>query len=209
MGTTASTQSIHGTLKGAYPPPISSSLVTSHPPIQVRSVRVTIPPGHRAGNVFIVAIDGRTHSLKVPANKRSGDQMEYQIADLTQIYASTLHALPGMAIVGANPIVFGSVSYAFQADSSGISGQLSMGQQVGRLMQDAQDEVLQQAVNMDCNAVLGMTFTVTNDSSGDHGRSKLVIVTACGTPCVITPRSENDVQATALVEPLYPDEIYF
>jgi uncharacterized protein YbjQ (UPF0145 family) len=205
MGTAASTQCTHGTLKGAYPPPISSSPATPVPNLQFS---VAIPYGHRAGETLTVTIDGRKHSLAVPANMKYGDRMEYEIPDVRKVYASTLHALPGMAIVVAKPIVFGSVSYAFQADSSGISGQLSMGQQVGRLMQEAQDEVLQQAARMGCNAALGMAFTVTNDSSGDYGRSKLVIVTACGTPCVIIPQSEHDtpvIQATAVVVPMYID----
>jgi uncharacterized protein YbjQ (UPF0145 family) len=210
MGTTASTQLVHGTLKGAYPPPIRHETSSRPPPLQVRSFEVTIPPGHGPGNVFAFVIEGRKHSVTVPAGKKAGDKImyTYKVVDLTKVYASTLHALPGMAIVSAKPIVFGSVSYAFLVVSTGISGQLSMGQQVGRLMQEAQDEILRQAIELECNAVLGMSFTVTNDSSGDAGRSKLVIVTVCGTPCVIMPQSEQDipvVQATAMVVPLYLD----
>jgi uncharacterized protein YbjQ (UPF0145 family) len=123
------------------------------------------------------------------------------IPDPTKVYASTLPAIPGMAIVMAKQIVFGSVSYSYTNPTS-VAGQ--PGEHVGRLMQEAHEQVLMQAAGMDCNAVLGMTFTVTTDSWGESGYNKIVIVTACGTPCVVTPQlpTANEAtvaQATAVV----------
>jgi hypothetical protein len=79
-----------------------------------------------------------------------------------------------------------------------------MGQIVGELMQEAQSEIMEQAVLAECNAVLGMTYNVTNDSSGEHGNFKVVIVTVCGTPCIVVPAAEQPmVEANVIVEPLY------
>ena len=44
-----------------------------------------------------------------------------------------------------------------------------MGTVVGELLQDAQAQILEQHIDEGCNAVLGMTFNVTNDSSGKYG----------------------------------------
>lgn len=49
-----------------------------------------------------------------------------------------------------------------------------------------------------------MTINITNDSSGEYGNSKIVIVTVCGTPCSIMPlKSLPAVNAEAVVVPLY------
>ena len=83
---------------------------------------------------------------------------------------------------------------------------LSMAKSVGELMQEAQEGLLSKAIDLSCNAVLGMTVNITTDSSGSEGNSKLVIVTVCGTPCCIAPSTSSDipnVDAELIVEPLY------
>ena len=106
-----------------------------------------------------------------------------------------------MEIVEAKPIVYGSVSHIFTA-----WGNKESAEKVGVLMKEAQEEILKVAIRVGCNSVLGMTFNVTNDSSGDKGHQKLVIVTACGTPCNIVKKAEATmpiVEADAIVDPLY------
>jgi len=77
-----------------------------------------------------------------------------------------------------------------------------MSKHVGSLMQEAQTILLQQAVEAGCNAVLSINCNVSMDSSGEHGNSKIVIVTMIGTPCVVMPMSQMPaVQAEAIVVP--------
>ena len=62
-----------------------------------------------------------------------------------------------------------------------------MGSQVGPLLQQVQAQIIQQALQQGCNAVLALTFNVTNDSSGERGHFKMCVVTALGTPCCVVP----------------------
>ncbi len=75
-------------------------------------------------------------------------------------------------------------------------------------MQDAQTQLLQQAVEMGCNAVLSINSSAAINSYGEDsanaaGRS-VVLVTLVGTPCVIM-QSDNlpVVQSEAYVVPDY------
>ena len=109
--------------------------------------------------------------------------------------------VPGMETVQAKPITWGSVSYSF---SRGSDNQQVMGNKVGELLQEAQVKILEQVLQHRCNTCLGMTFNVTNDSSGERGNQKLVIVTACGTPCVVVPNTTAiDIDPNVIPEPLY------
>jgi hypothetical protein len=212
MGTGASTHNTstavsHGSLKGANLPPVCTTDTTAATAGLQRSVQVKLSPGQRAGSVVRLNVAGRTHSVEVPANMTTaGGKMWFTIPDPTKVYASTLPAIPGMAIVLTKPIAFGSVSFSYTSPPSTAAAgtQQQPGEHVGRLMQEAQEQVLLQAAGMDCNAVLGMSFTVTNDSWGECGYNKIVIVTACGTPCVVTPQlpTANEasfVRATAVI----------
>merc|ERR1711904_57577 len=77
----------------------------------------------------------------------------------------------------------------------------AMGHMVGSLMEKAKDALSKKAQSLGCNAILGMNFNVSNDSSGEHGHFKNVILTMMGTPCVITARSSQP-QAPAMPAPL-------
>jgi hypothetical protein len=210
----------NGTLNGAYAPPIASfsePAAAAINPIPTKRFQVTIPAGMKPGGEFKVTIAGAMRSLKVPSDMTAGGKMIYSIPDLTKVYTSTLPALPGMTIVLAKPVAFGSVAFSYHSHQVGphICGP-QPGDHVGRLMQEAQEQLMRRAVDVDCNAILGLSFTVTNDSWGEYGNQKLVIVTACGTPCVVTPQipsaegsssNSNEVipvlQATAVVDPAY------
>lgn len=52
--------------------------------------------------------------------------------------------------------------------------------EIGDLVQQAQDQLTSQAMQLDCNAVLGMQFSVTTD-----GKDKTPVIFAFGTPCVV------------------------
>ena len=73
-------------------------------------------------------------------------------------------------------------------------------------MQEAQTNLLQKAVEEGCNAVLSINNNISIDSSGEHGNSKVVVVTLIGTPCVVMPLTQMPVvqaEATVIPEMLY------
>lgn len=73
---------------------------------------------------------------------------------------------------------------------------------VGKMMQQAQSQILEQAVEHECNAVLGLSF---NTSGVSNGAFKQLIVTCCGTPCVVATSTTKEVPVVTdvIVEPLY------
>lgn len=203
MGGSASKHASNGVLKGAYVPPIAGITLPEMPRGQ-KKYNITVPVDKTGGMAMNVLVDGKTVRVKIPQGKRPGDRFAYhRSAEIEKVYASTLPSLPGFEIVQSKAIIWGSVSYAFYS-GGGANGQQAMGGMVSRLLQDAQSQILEQAIQQGCNAVLGLTYNVTNDSSGDRGNSKQVIVTCCGTPCVVLPSARNTpVVVDAIVEPLY------
>merc|ERR1712232_148054 len=78
--------------------------------------------------------------------------------------------------------IYGSISvYNWSQSSQGAA------RQVGNLIEKVTDVIRAQAIDQGCNAVLGIAYNVTNDSSGEYGREKTVVVTATGTPCIVVP----------------------
>lgn len=76
-----------------------------------------------------------------------------------------------------------------------------MAKSIAELMQEAQEGLLSKAIDLGCNAVLGMTINITVDSSGPDGNSKIVLVTLCGTPCSVAPSKDlPGVNADDIVE---------
>ena len=110
--------------------------------------------------------------------------------------------IPGMDIIHSKEIVYGSVSV--YSDSMGRHIH-----ELGHLIQKATDAARREAINQGCNAVLGMTYNVANDSSGQYGENKTVIVTAVGTPCVVV-KSPAVAQPTvaASAPPLVTAQVY-
>lgn len=139
---------------------------------------------------------------------KKGDQFNFTHdhgPDLQKVYSSTLPILPGMEIIQSKQIVWGSVSYSF---SAGSGDQQSMGKKVAELMQGAQTKMIEEVIKQRCNACLGMSFNITNDSSdsGQSSRSqKVVIITGTGTPCVVVPSQKAvAIDATVVASaPLY------
>jgi uncharacterized protein YbjQ (UPF0145 family) len=203
MGAGESTLKDRGTLFGAYAPALAGVTIPP-PPNGKKTFQATVPKGKVAGQNMSVSLNGNVMNVLIPVGKKVGDTFRFTHDSSThQVIASTLNEVPGMEIAQAKPIIWGSVSHAFRG-GHGNAGQQSMGKMVGKLMQEAQGEILQQAIDVGCNAVLGMVFNVTNDSSGEHGNNKMVIVTACGTPCSLVPTAEAPIMvADVYVEPLY------
>jgi uncharacterized protein YbjQ (UPF0145 family) len=212
MGLASSRHTESGSLPGAYAPPLSG--VTLPKPLHsAKKFLVTVPHGKQGGDRMVVAVHGKHMSIKIPTMNvitadryQAGEKFYYtQAAEVEKVIASTLPTVPGMEIVESKPIIWGTVSYSFFASNyNDQKEQTRMAKETGEVLKKAQEELLEQTVEVGCNAVLGMTFNITIDSSGEHGNSKIIIATAYGTPCVIMPmRTLPTVDAHAVVIPLY------
>merc|ERR1719491_1160050 len=62
---------------------------------------------------------------------------------------------------------------------------------VDNLMDIAKEELCKEARSLGCNAVLGMTFNISKDSTGERSPSKSVFLTMMGTPCVLSRPSSS------------------
>lgn len=207
MGASNSKFSSGGALKGAYAPPLPNVVLPPKMDPRVREFMATVPSDKKGGDKMTLALDGRTITITIPLQKRfsdgssrpmkRGDTFKFQYGHRERVIASTLPSLPGTTVVEAKPMIFANVSEAFSNGS-----QTSMSRRVGDLMQEAQTQLLQQGIEMGCNAVLSINSNISTDSSGDY--YKIVIVTLVGTPCVVM-RSEDlpVVQSEAVVVPDY------
>jgi hypothetical protein len=144
-----------------------------------------------------VAIEAQQLCIDVPPGVKPGDTFcyEHQVPAIDKVIASTLNSVPGMQTIQSKPIIWASVSLAFSSFN-----QQSMGETVGSLLQEVQNQILRQAIKERCNAVLGIAFNVSNDSAGETGKYKVVIVTAYGTPCVVVPLSEHQQQVVVMAD---------
>lgn len=193
-----------GSLQGAVGP--AAVPEQNLPPIvKTSSYSVRVPERVKRpsdGNATMVCLfNGERHRINIPRGLRAGDSFKFTRSRVRsdEVFTSTLPSVPGLDVLQSKPIVWGSVSYSF---GGGSMDQQSMGSMVGKLLRDAQEEIIEQVVQHGCNACLGMAFNVTNDSSGKDGNQKLVIVTACGTPCVVVHSAQGRaVEASAVAVP--------
>ena len=99
--------------------------------------------------------------------------------DHTRVICSNLPTVPGHEIVLAKPIIWA-------ADCAGSPPTRSWVQEkAGSLLQKVQAQLIQQAIQQGCNAVLGVTFNVSSETYGG------VQVTMLGTPCFVAPKEKS------------------
>jgi uncharacterized protein YbjQ (UPF0145 family) len=202
MGTGSSRQHSGGSLEGAYAPVVVGVTLPAIPG-EKKDFKITVPEGKKGGMTMRVEARGKTVDVEIPTWAKPGDSFRYTSpAEIEKVYASTLPYIPGMEVIQSKPIVWGSVSHTFLTSSGeAVKGQQMMGATVAKLMQAAQSAILEQAITSGCNGVLGMNYNVTTDS---NQRVKQVIVTCCGTPCLLVASAkETPVVASVIVEPLY------
>jgi len=206
MGGQESKIATGGSLQGAIAPSISVVPEENLPSLnKPTTFKVTVPSSvvkPSDGSVTMRCnVNGTSKIIKIPEGLRQGDTFRFTESkpEIEKIFTSTLPSIPGMEIIQSKQIVWGSVSYSFYG---GSFDQQAMGNMVGKLMGDAQTKVMEQVIAQRCNACLAMAFNVTNDSSGERGNQKLVIVTAHGTPCVVVPTTT--VRAVAAVTATAP-----
>ncbi len=182
----------------------------------VREYMATVPHDKKPGDKMTLALNGHEITVTIPKDYTSshggkrpikpGDKFKFKYGNRERVIASTLTALPGTTVVEAKPMIFSNCSHAFFRMNfvNDQTEQTSMSRMVGSLMQQAQTQLLQQAVELGCNAVLAININVTTDSSGEHGNSKIVIVTMVGTPCIIMMSDNLPVlSADAVLVPDY------
>eukprot|EP00585_Thalassiosira_rotula_P018135 CAMPEP_0196202144 /NCGR_PEP_ID=MMETSP0912-20130531/5023_1 /TAXON_ID=49265 /ORGANISM="Thalassiosira rotula, Strain GSO102" /LENGTH=147 /DNA_ID=CAMNT_0041475985 /DNA_START=24 /DNA_END=464 /DNA_ORIENTATION=+ len=138
--------------------------------------------------------DGMKKQIKIPRGLKKDDTFTFTHTDLgtDKVFTSTLSSIPGMDVVQFKPMIWTSVSSAFVKGSADqhSTTTTTTGTAVEKLKREAREKMLEQVVEHECNACLGMTFNVTTDSSGESRNNKLVIVTAHGTPCVVVSTSK-------------------
>ena len=215
MGLASSRYASSGNLKGAYAPPLPG--VRLPPPMDpvVREYAATVPRDKKAGDKMTLALNGHEITVTIPKDYttshggkrpiKPGDKFKFKYGNRERVIASTLTTLPGTMVVEAKPMIFSNVSNAFFAQNiwNDQQEQTWMSRIVGNLLQQAQTQLLQKAVELGCNAVLGINMNTTTDSSGERGNSKLVIVTLVGTPCIIMKTDDMPVVSADAV--LVPD----
>ena len=212
MGAQHSKISSGGKLQGAYVPSTADIPEANLPKMsETKKYRAVVPESvtrpSDGTNIMTAPVNGDDVTLKIPRGLKGGDQFHFSHntkPEYEKVFTSTLPILPGMEIIQSKQIIWGSVSFSFRA--RGLN-QAAQGKQVAKLLQEAQTKIIEQVLQLQCNACLGMTFNITNDSSGEYGEQKLVIVTACGTPCVVVPCAKAPIIASATVveasAPLY------
>jgi uncharacterized protein YbjQ (UPF0145 family) len=162
---------------------------------------------------MVVALRGENVTVTIPRQNpatgtpiKPGDAFRYATpSERDKVIASTLPTIPGMEIVQSKPVIWAIVSEAFFRFhmTNDQKEQTHMAKRMGGLLTDAQNKLLKKAIEVGCNAVLGMTVNVTTDSSGSRGNSKIVIVTVCGTPCSVMPMQEVPTVTAQAITPLY------
>jgi len=205
-----------GALKGAYAPPLPGIALPPKMDPTVRTYMATVPKNKRGGDKMLLDLNGNQISITIPYKIRTGDgavrptkpgdKFKFEWGNREKVIASTLPTLPGTTVVEAKPMIFANISDAFYSrHMNDQTEQTGMSKKVGNLLQEAQTQLLQQAVEAGCNAVLGIHNNVTIDSSGERGNSKIVIVTMIGTPCVIMRLEDVPVVAQTAEAVLIPD----
>ena len=174
----------HGTLQGAYAPALAPI-----PPLPSTLVAVTVPPsaGLQAGGVTLtVQAGGGLVNVVIPDGLGPGDTFNVSVPDHTRVICSNLPTVPGHEIVLAKPIIWACEQQLFQ----GRFDTTPFDVKAGSLLQQAQAQLIQQAIHQGCNAVLGVTFNVAIKKPG-RGEGKGVYVTMLGTPCFVAPKEKS------------------
>lgn len=177
--------SIGGSLKGAYPEPLTDSLPEFNlQPSKKYNVKPPSTSSCLPGTQFLRKVHGKTVVMTIPEgfDKTKASRFQYtHLGDVDQVIATTLPTVPGYSIIASKPIVYGCETLTF--DDRGFSGKPTMAQIIAKLTQDAQYQIQSQAIEAECNSVVGVQFSVAT-SHPSEGVAK-VAVTAFGTPCVI------------------------
>lgn len=150
---------------------------------------------------MITSIRGEETWLSIPPDGEPGGSFIYEIhAETEKVFASTLHMIPGMDILFSKPVIWATVSHAFDASQCNQQEYESwVAKGTGSLLEAAQEALSEKAIDAGCNAVLGMTINIatTNGAQAENG---ILVATVCGTPCSLV--SNDPAPANVLPLPL-------
>ena len=139
-----------------------------------------------------VDFSGRNVTAVVPEGARGGDTISIPVPhgefDVEGVMCSTLPSLPGMTVRLARSIIYGTATNKSHVRIQSLTSFQPVDEptsELPKLITQAHAMLKQQAAAMGCNAVLGITLNICNDTSGEYGNHKSAIVTATGTPCFL------------------------
>jgi hypothetical protein len=201
-------ESMGGTLKGAYAPPLDGVELPelTLKPSKVYNVR---PPAGGVkcvpGMQFRRKVDNEMVTVTIPEGfdiLKAGRFKYTRVGDVDKVIATTLPMVPGYDVALSKPIVFGCETKIF--DDRGYSGKPTLAKIIAQLTQDAQNQLNSLAIEHDCNAVLSVQFSVAMSHEAD-GKGCKVAVTCFGTPCVIVPSANTIKTSNMPKEPLFAE----
>ena len=172
MGSSESKAASSGALSGAR---VQARDAVPLPEGLLKEVEVVVPKNVSPGNMFMVSFGGTQKTIK--ATVGPGQKQRMTMCDTSRIVASTLStAPPGFRIEAQFPIIWATYSESFYHAGASSNAQAAA-TRTGPLLNQVQLHLLEQAAAANCNAVLGCSFAISNDSSGEHGQRKLLV---CG-----------------------------
>ena len=173
---------VGGVLEGASTPPLPGVAIPSVPG---DIMSVTVPAHLKSGQQLQVQAQGKPFNVTIPGGIGPGDSFQVSLPDPSKVICSTLPMVPGHEIVLSKPIVWASVTTKFDGRQRTTPGE-ALGIQVGPLLHQAQAQIIQQALQQGCNAVLGLTFNMTHSNPGERLKDiDVANMTAFGTPCCV------------------------
>ena len=127
MGSSSSKQTSYGTLSGATPKPLENDIDKNKLPSLNREkvlgarVPASVQGVTNGKQLLTIKFDGREHKVTIPAGLKAGDAFKFNVkySEGDKVYTSTLPSLPGMEIVEALPMIFGSVSLSHHGGHMG------------------------------------------------------------------------------------------
>jgi hypothetical protein len=136
----------------------------------------------------------RTVTATVPP----GSKQRVTMCRSSRMVASTLHtAPPGFRVELQMPIIHATYceSYQFWMTSNDTSAR-DAAARTGPVLQQVQAGLLDQAAHVNCNAVLGITFSFSSESSGEQGQYRTLVRRSTSCPA-LAPGRLTDSRFTA------------
>ncbi len=162
----------------------------------MQQVDVAVPRNVKLGDAFTVAFGGamRTVTATVPP----GLKQRVTMCRSSRMVASTLHAAPpGFRVELQLPIIHATYceSYQFWHSLNDTSAK-DAAARTEPVLQQVQAGLLDQAAHVNCNAVLGITFSFSTESSGEKGQHKSLVRRSTSCP-TLAPGLLTDSRLTA------------
>lgn len=118
-----------------------------------KKFKITVPANKKGGDTTFFAVQGERVTVRIPRNCNAGDKFTYIHSQKRKVYSSTLPTIPGMEIVQSKPVIWATASHAFcSAIFNDTKEQNKMAKGIGSLLMNAQNQLLEKTIEVDCNA---------------------------------------------------------